>query len=297
MRIKKRDFIFLLTSLLVLIPLIIGGLIATPTVLGAINRSFFIVELTMTGRTPVVFWVNWTEPGNLREGGLAALWFTFNVSDGDGYSDLDLTKVVINITLGGDGTGQQQAYNNSNCNYTYYNSNYTFFNCTVLFEYYSNASSSWVVNISVTDDADLSSFNDTLTFTVNELTAMELVDPVVNFSSVSAGSNDVAADAPLLINNTGNYDFVQINITSQNLTGKTDGSVISAANITVNVTNAVGIPMNPNVAVIIPDANLTHRLFEDANSGNMSMYFYIDVPTGLTAQIFNVTTPWEIVLE
>ena len=298
LKIKKRDFVFLVTSLLIAIPIIIAGLVSAPAVFGAVNRSFFVVELTVGGRTPIVFYVNWSASGasgNLVDGSKSSFVFSFNVSDLDGFDDLDYTKIVANITLGRD--NGLQFFNATSCNYTVYNINYTFFDCAVLFDYYANATNSWVVNISVVDDAGLSAYNDTMRFTVNSLTAMRLVKTAVNFSSgASAGAADVAAATnPFIINNTGNFDFSKINITAQNLTGVTSGGVITPGNITVNSTDsAKGTPMVAAGAVSIPNANLTHGA---PGLGNLSLYFYIDVPIGVTAQVYNVTYPWEITLE
>ena len=136
-------------------------------------------------------------------------------------------------------------------------------------------------------------------FTVNTLTAMRLEGKAsINFTSgVTSGTNDVAADAPLIINNTGNYDFWSgINITGQNLIGVTNsGYNIAATNITVNASNnANGNKMALNSPVRLDYANLTHG---PPGASNISLYFYIDVPTGLSAQVYNVTYPWEITLE
>ena len=100
---------------------------------------------------------------------------------------------------------------------------------------------------------------------------------------------------PTIVNNTGNFDFTRINITGQNLTGKTHGQIIYAGNITVNITdNAQGVSMEANISVPIDHANLTHGA---PNIGNLTLYFYIDVPTGFKPDVYNVSTPWEITLE
>ena len=230
---------------------------------------------------------------------MASFDFTFNVSDQQGFTDINHSRTLINITLGGKGSGQQQAYNNSNCTINEYNTDYVEYLCTVLFNYYNNASSNWVVNVSVADYSDATALNDTMRFTVNELTAIRLIKTAVNFSgsSVVAGATDVAAATnPFIINNTGNFDFTTINITGQNMTGvTTPAEVISPANITVNASaDAPGIPMVDNTTVNIPGAALIHG---EPGIGNLSLYFYIDIPSGLSVQVYNVTIPWRITLE
>ena len=292
-----------MASLLIAIPLLISGLlIVTPSVLGAVNRSFFLVELTISGRAPIIFDVNWTAAGasgNLVEGSSVLFNFTFNVSDPDGFTDINHNTAIMNITLGAGQANGLANWNNTGCTtLSNYSTNYSFMSCLVRFNYYDNASSEWVINVSIEDSTGTKTVNDTYTaFTINSLTAMKLANAAINFSSVNVGTNDVAADAPLIVNNTGNFQFNTINITAKNLIGRTTASdTIGASNITVNtVAAAGGTRVNSTASMTITGATLTNGAPE-TGKGNMSLFFYVDVPAGLSAQTYN-STNWEIVLE
>ena len=70
----------------------------------------------------------------------------------------------------------------------------------------------------------------------------------------------IKATNPLIVNNTGNFDFTKINMTAQNLTGITSPSYyIAPGNITVNVTaTPSGAKMIAGSSVNISDADLLH---------------------------------------
>jgi len=63
------------------------------------------------------------------------------------------------------------------------------FNCSVIFYYYDNASSSWLINASIKDNSNSLAINDSVTFTYNELSAMELARASINHSE--AMPNDI----------------------------------------------------------------------------------------------------------
>ena len=147
------------------------------------------------------------------------------------------------------------------------------------------------------DLADAIATNESAVFQYNLLQSIVISPQGINFNVVTGATNQTATNDPTIINNTGNYDFWSgINITGQNLTGVTNsGYSIAAANISVNISaNANGDKMQRNAPVRLSNANLTHG---PPGASNISLYFYIDVPTGLSAQVYNVTAPWEITLE
>ena len=181
--------------------------------------------------------------------------------------------------------------------------------------YYDNASSNWVINISVQDingaigrnSSDGSGPN---TLTYNELSAISLPVAAINFSNVNLGAQNQPASSPLILNNTGNVDFDMVNITAEDLAGTTtSGETISITNFFANFSNAMatgGIPLS-TATINIPglgggNATIQHGhtdAVSDYNDdvlgdkGNRSLFFWVDVPTsGLSAQLYNAT--WNI---
>ena len=104
-------------------------------------------------------------------------------------------------------------------------------NCTVTIPYYVNASATWVANISIKDTMGGSAYNDSMIFTVNTVSSISLPNTALNFSNVNLTKQNVLAYPHLLMNNTGNDDFGQINMTASALTGTTTPSeAISVTN-------------------------------------------------------------------
>ena len=112
------------------------------------------------------------------------------------------------------------------------------------------------------------------------------------------------------MNNTGNSDFDQINITAADLVGVDISSqFIGPGNFSVNFTstdpsNGLGLQLTKGPQVIPGEdntANLslvhghTSAAAPNTDKGNQSLYFYVDVPSsGLSAQKYNST--WNITM-
>ena len=180
--------------------------------------------------------------------------------------------------------------------------------------YYDNASSAWVINVSVPDLSGAIGRNDTIRFTYNPSAAFSIVAKDVNeganlnFTSLNLNEQNKPTKAPILINNTGNSDFEQINITAAPLIGvQIPSETIGAGNFTVNTTNAIagaGMPLS-NYAQAIGNEILLHGPGASGDTvpysgttitkGNLSLYFWVDIPaSGLSAQAYNNT--WNLTL-
>ncbi len=179
-------------------------------------------------------------------------------------------------------------------------------NCTVVVPYFANASSVWVVNISIKDINGGTGINDSSRFTVNTLSSISLPYAAVNFSNVILGQQDVPS-SPLILNNTGNDDFDQINITAAALTGTTISTeTIDPTNIVANITNSsagLGVQLSTSAVSLKEvegaggNVSLIHghtsAFAPNADKGNRTVFFWIDVPSGtLSSQLFNAT--WNV---
>ena len=268
----------------------------------------FKVELVISNRNPQINVSNVTFSVDPVSASSSSVLISFNVTDGDGATNINASTAIVNLTLGTPGTSQ--FYTNisavassefGTCSNHSPSSTVVVINCTVNLPYFSNASSVWVVNISVKDTNGGIGRNDTLRFTVNSLSSISLPYAAVNFSNVNLGQQNVPA-SPLTLNNTGNNDFVQINITATALVGTTTTSeLIAATNFYANITNAtagLGLQLGTSAVSLVEstggNTSLIHghtsAFAPNADKGNRTVFFWVNVPSGgLSSQLFNAT--------
>ena len=276
-------------------------------------RANFKVEIVITNRNPRI---NVSNASGFSvdpiSGSNAIVYISFNVTDADGVWNINASTAVVNFTLG---SPNGQNYQNisavstsefGTCGNSSDGSTSVTINCTVLLPYFANQSSLWVVNISVKDTDGGSAFNDTLTFTVNSLDAVSLPMTALNFSNVNLSQQNVRAYPHLLINNTGNDDFGEVNMTAAALIGTTDTTKsIGVTNFGVNLTNSTtnlrqSFPASGIVnleQINGSNATLMHghtsAFAPNADKGNLSAFLWVNVPSsGLSAQFYNAT--WNI---
>jgi len=313
-KIKKRDLLIVTVTLFLLmfIPFIYAQV-------GLGKIAGVGVWLVISNQNPNVTLNNATFTVNPLSGDTVAILISFNVSDPDSVEQVNGTtggKVIVNFTLGTPGISQFRTQ--TTCVNTTVSANRAIFNCTVRLRYYDNASSAWVINVTVIDSNSGTGRNDTVTFTYNSLAAFSLNTRGVNeaanlnFTSLNLNDQDKPAKAPLLLNNTGNNDFDQINITGADLIGgTTPGEFIGPGNFTVNMTNGtagLGMPLSRAPQIIradgagLPNATLLHGpgisgdsvpyqgVADFKTKGNQTLLFWVDVPSsGLSAQTYNNT--------
>ncbi|MBI2559197.1 hypothetical protein HYW20_07795 [Candidatus Woesearchaeota archaeon] len=317
-KIKKKDLIGSLTFIFYATAIILAlSAISLPIVFPITlntTKLGFKVELVITNRNPSINVSNVSFSVDPLAGGNSLVLISFNATDQDGASNINASTAVVNLTLAGrDG----QFYTNisssgisgevGNCrNHT--ESAKVVINCTVVVPYFANASSTWVVNISIKDINGGTGINDSSRFTVNTLSSISLPYAAVNFSNVILGQQDVPS-SPLTLNNTGNDDFDQINITAAALVGTTISSEsIAATNFYTNISNqtaAGGLQLAATAVSLIEfdganfgkNASLIHghtgAFAPNADKGNRTVFFWIDVPSsGLSSQLFNAT--WNV---
>jgi len=232
------------------------------------------------------------------EGGTTLVWFVFNVTDDDGQDDIDEEGTRFNITLGSIGFSQWR-YNNTCINVSKIPSkNRVVFNCSVFMRYFDNNSAEWYLNATGKDLSSAKATNDSETFTYNELSGMSISVAYINWTDVNPGQNDQATASPLILNNTGNDDFDQINITASHLFSGTD--YLGVGNFTINSTDQTagkGMALNDTAQVILDGdsafgINLTLKHGHTAANfdyndlligarGNQSLYFWVDIPSDL----------------
>jgi len=320
-KIKKRDLLILtgVLILIILLPLIYSQV-------GQVETGAFGVWLVISNQKPAInATFNLTGITIIPSSGTnVQVLIKFNASDPDGVTQINGTdggRVVVNLTLGPPGIAQFRDV--ATCTNTSETDLVTF-TCTINMEYYDNASSDWVINITVTDSNSATATNDTGKFTYNSLAAFSLTrkglsESGLNFTSLNLGDVDKPAKTPILLNNTGNNDFDQINITAADLVSGSNSIVVGS--FTINVTNSTGadigkgLPLTKAAQVIrdlgsagnvVANATLLHGpgisgqsvpypgVSQFTTKGNRSLYFWVDVPTGIGTGTYNNT--WNITL-
>ena len=312
-KIRKSDLTFILNSILVILILTMAGLPIVHSITVNTTRANFKVELVILNRNPQINVSNATAFSvDPVSGGNVFVFISFNVTDPDGEKNINASTAVVNFTLGSPG-GQYyaniSAVSTSELG-TCYNgtdgSTVVQINCSVGLPYFANQSSNWVVNITVKDLGGGIATNDTLRFTINTLDSVSLPVAAVNFSNVNLSQQNVRAYPHLLINNTGNDDFGEVNMTAAALIGTTDSSQsIGVTNFGVNLTNSTGnlrLSFPASGIVNLQDINggnasLTHghtsAFSPNADKGNLSAFLWVNVPSsGLSSQLYNAT--WNI---
>ena len=323
-KIKKRDLLFASLPLFALLVLI--SILSTPIIYSATtNTTFggFLVQLVISNQNPTVYLVNLTTIGvDPVDGGDTTFFIVFNVTDADGVQNINATTAIVNITLGTPNGAQFRA-NVSNSagnleigtcgNVSYPATNTVMMNCSITMRYFDNASSNWVINISVQDTNGATGRNSSdgsgpNTLTYNELTAISLPVAAINFSNVNLGAQNQEVGSTLILNNTGNIDFTKINMSAADLVGTTDtGKSIAIANFYANFSNEMstgGLQLSEGAAFNLLElgggnATLEHGHATSASDyndgvlndrGNRSLFFWVDVPSsGLSAQLYNAT--------
>ncbi len=228
------------------------------------------------------------------------VYFTFNASDEDGASDINVSSASVNITLNAPGG---QSRDNTSCTNIATSGNVVQFNCSVKFYYYDNSSSSWVINATIYDNSNVIGINDSVIFTYNSLSAMDLVTASLAFSNAVLGQENKTSDSPIILNNTGNFKFNDISITGYDLTGVSNSNYkIGVGNFTVNVTNATvgaGLQLQNGTSLLISGAKLRQRRRNQATAGNTSLYFWLDIPSSseIILQSYNSTASWTVTVE
>ena len=301
--IKKRNLIFLLIFIVVALPLIYAG---TAT-------QGFKVELFISNTAPTINLSNNSVTINLVSGDKAVLFISFNVTDQNGAGDINASKAIVNLTLGVNSQWYQNISDDGTrefgtCTNSSPSSTVVTISCNVDVPYYANASSNWVLNVSVKDRSGaVGRTNSSGTITINTLSGLSLTYTSVNFSSVTLGQLNVLAYPHLQINNTGNDDFGQVNLSAAALVGTTTPSEsIGVTQFGVNTSNSsTSLRLTfPSTGIVnlwdtLTGQNVSFRhghtsaFTPNADKGNLSAFLWVNVPSsGLTSQLFNST--WNV---
>jgi len=176
------------------------------------------------GAAPTVIDVfNDSTIGQTLNEGIVSTNFTvnFSVVDTDGAGNLDDSKAGVNFTA----TGEDVRYN-STCKLDISsgdNANYT---CEVIMWWW-DGSGTWTINATAIDNNGNRATNGTETFLVSATTGFVQSPGNITFATLTAGStNNTATNDALVLNNTGNQDIAQtdISINATDLVGEANSA-------------------------------------------------------------------------
>jgi hypothetical protein len=249
-----------------------------------------MVNLTLSGNTaPVIIFVQSGVSAVPLESSTRTINILFNASDTNGESDLDYSTAQVIVTF----SGEQQRTSSSCVNYEN-DSLVKAFNCTVSMYYY-DMDGDWTINATVRDLATSAAENNSINFTFGQLQAVRSNIDGITFGSVALGATAGASNDPLMLNNTGNQNFTQVNLTAFSLIGQTISSQsINASSIYVNASSDnFGKRLVNGTMVNIPNANLSRD--RNGVDTNVSLYFWVSMPSsGLSNQVYASSRNWTI---
>jgi len=261
------------------------------SVVGAPTTVNFTVNLSIGGNSvPVITWVESGLSPNPVESTTTTVYILFNASDNNGHADIDASTAQIVLSRAGETVRTSGAscvnYNNDSLT--------KLFNCSVNMQYYDD-DGAWTINASVEDFSAAYDDDTATTLAYGTLQALRGSPLGISFGAVNLGIQNQASNDPLVLNNTGNQNFTQINLTAYDLVGQ-DNSLqyIAASDLYANISlNDFGDQMSNNTMVVLTNGTLIRDI--GGSDANRNLYFWVDVPSsGLSNQNYTSSSSWQI---
>jgi len=282
---KKR---LLITGIIFLAILIVVFSPIFPFSEGATSANF-TVTLVIGNLIPNITWVEASVSANPNIGTYKQVFISFNATDPDGYQNLDNDTAKIVLTY----LNEQTRISNF-CRVNATSENTTQFNCSISLTYF-DLDGGWTINASIFDFSSDFANNTDETFTYGTLIAVQLNKSSMAFSGNLGQKMLGSSDNPLVIDNVGNVNLTEINLTAYDLNKSTE--TVTADSFMTNVTsNATIRTLSNATAITIVGAAVPRDHPSFAN--NESMYLYVNISdSGLTAGTFSSLYNWMIDVE
>lgn len=285
---RKGVYVLSLVLLVLSISLISAGLTDFwNSITGNVPQQSQNVSVGVVGANPVSISVpQITAIPN--ESTLTTVVFTVNVTDLDGFNDINDSTVFPEISDG-------VTFRTGSCSWIDdMNSTTANYSCSVIMWYFDapTPDTSWTTRVQATDRGNLTLMNGTATFIYQPLQAMVISPAQISWLSVIPGALiQGASDDPTIISNTGNYNGSVV-VTGYNLIGQDNPTEsIPANNFTVSSssgTECSGTPLINGVDASISGSN--------SNPGNLSaggglsnLYYCIPLVPSVSSQTYSTT--------
>ncbi len=245
---------------------------------GSVNNAPYITQVQSIGTI------------TLSQFTTKAINILFNVTDNDGYSDLNDSLAWCRLSK----TGETNR-TSSSCIAQDQSGNDLVYNCSLGLWYYDSAGV-WNITCYAEDIGGLNDTNNTETATVNALQYVTQDLSALNWTDLNPGDNDEEAQSPLILTNGGNQEYTDFNITSQNAT---DGSNTIPNNkfMIDNETNqSSGQTYLSSSGVDWSEGNLSRCISPCSSNTTEQAYFYVDTPASILAGVYTSIANWTISL-
>ena len=278
---RSDDTLSLTTPLFFLVALVALGISTVVLTTAASNSFSSSAVITSTAPTVVV---NLGQTITGATGTTATVYLYFNASDDNGWGDLNDSTATVVINK----TGKTSRTSSSCAVLSHPNAKTTSYNCSLVLYYY-DASGTWSINASVSDNSTNYAQNTTITLSVSTIDAVSPVSASISFTGV-VGTNDVASSpTPQRLNNTGNQNYNTVNITGYSFLYATN--VIGVGNVTMNVSasGGQGQSLLNGTPVTLTRASLSKGAVSLQN-----VSFYLDVPDTMPSGTYNAQSSRQI---
>ncbi|MEK6926022.1 MAG: Ig-like domain-containing protein [Nanoarchaeota archaeon] len=263
-----------------------------------LNNSFVVDIISQVA--PTVSAVEAIAAKNPTDDTTTSITFNFTATDVNGASDINLSTAQAYFQRSGESTRSNTTCINTSIGV----GNYINFTCTISMWYY-DQNGAWTINATIKDNGALYGENSSTTFTYNVLTAMKMFPTSLAWPEVLIGQTNVGSNNdPIQVNNTGNSDSLNINITSYNLRGEqiTTDFILSGNLSVENASQGCsGTSMSNATSLNLTSAILyrgNHSLnYNNATSGQEQLYFCLaNVPQGISQQSYSSSAygSWEV---
>ncbi len=213
-------------------------------------NTSFAPPATAANNPPIIgnVTLDMASPVALTEAGNKSFLFSFVATDADGAGNLVNNSAVANVTAIGETTRYNDTFVNTNdggCKATNpVGLNGINYSCTINLVFY-DAATTWNISVMINDTNGAFAQNNTQTFVIQELTAIQLDQSSISFPTISINKNNISSLLNITITNTGNDDISgreatgeTINITGITLVPSTGNTFIPASNFTIGEVNA-----------------------------------------------------------
>ena len=275
-----KVIIFLGFLILLIIPLASAGFFSDfkAKITGKPTQGTPSLNITIGNSVPSIDTVNAITAFGPIENSIISTTFNFTATDADGGGTINISSAIASFQLSG------ITRQNASCiNVSGAVGNDLEFTCTVGMYYFDEASTSWVINVTVKDKNGASVENTSTTFQYNSLPAMVLSPTALTWLEFGiTDTNQESNNSPVVINNTGNDVSLTINVTGFDLQGEeTITQFIYATNFSIEdvTTSCTGTaPVNAtstNVTSTILQRGNNSLNYNNATSGQEELFFCV----------------------
>ena len=294
--IKKEVYLFIgLIFLMLIIPLMSAGIFSDlwGEITGKATSNATVVNITVGNNLPAISFVEDISDIGPIEDTIRSITFNFTANDSDGAADLDPSTAEARFNRTGEVTRL-----NTSCVELTTSGDEANYSCTIDMWYF-DQNGNWTINVTIKDDQGASAENSSTAFIYTIFPAMKINQTSLTWLDVAIGQTNAGSNNdPIQINNTGNKESININVTAFDLRGEgVQDEFILAGNLSVGnesqgCSSGTGTQMQNDTSVNITSAILergNHSLdYDNATSGQELIYFCLDlVPTGISQQSYS----------